>query len=174
MERLLRWYRVFGYLKLTGALISGASIFAMMLFIVADVVSRNFLSGSISGSFEIVQNYFMPAAVFPALGYVYASGMLPKMELLVPKLREAAQQAVVYFLLVLELVIFAVLAYYTCGYALSGLERREAFPAGGTLYPVWPLFFLVPGGFLLVVAETVFVLVRNLLAAERATLSMSA
>ena len=172
VNKLLSGYRAFGHLKLAGALVSGISIFGMMLFIVADVVSRNFLSGSISGSFEIAQNYFMPLSVFPALGYVYASGILPKMDLLMPKVKRGLQDAVVYFLLVLELVIFALLTYYTFVYAISGLERSVAFPAGGTLYPLWPLFFLVPFGFTLVIIETLFVLVNNILS-DRVALSMA-
>lgn len=161
VDKLKSAYAGWGYVKMAGALISGIAIFAMMLLIVADVVSRNFLGGSISGSFEIAQNYFMPLSVFPALAYVYGSGVLPKMDLLMHRFPATAQRAVVHLLLALEVVIFALLTYYTWGYAMDGMARGVAFPAGGTLFTLWPLFFLVPIGFAMVLVETIFVIIRN-------------
>lgn len=163
VRKMLGSYKIWGHVKLAGALVSGLGIFAMMCFIVADVISRNFLGGSISGSFEIAQNYFMPLSVFPAMAYVYGSGVLPKMDLLMHKFSQVFQDGVVYILLVLELVIFTLLVYYTWNYAMSGIERDVAFPAGGSLYPLWPLFFLVPVGFAMILIETLFVLAKNIL-----------
>jgi TRAP-type transport system small permease protein len=171
MGGLLSAYKVYGYLKLAGAIISGLAIFAMMSLIVADVVSRNFLGGSIAGSFEIVENYFMPLAVFPALAYVYGSGVLPKMDLAMHKTSKTVQDAVIYGLLVIELVLFALMTYYTWGYAVTGMERKTAFPAGGDLYTLWPLFFVVPLAFAMVIVETLFVLLKNILGG-RVTLAM--
>lgn len=171
MGGLLSAYKVYGYLKLAGAIISGMAIFAMMSLIVADVVSRNFLGGSIAGSFEIVENYFMPLAVFPALAYVYGSGVLPKMDLAMHKTSRTVQDAVIYGLLVIELVLFALMTYYTWGYAVTGMERKTAFPAGGDLYTLWPLFFVVPLAFAMVIVETLFVLLKNILGG-RVTLAM--
>lgn len=171
MQALMSAYRGYGYIKLVGALLSGLVIFGMMLFIVADVVSRNVLGGSIPGSFEVAENYFMPLAIFPALGFVYASGVLPKMDLLMHRLPQRAQDVVVYLLLLIELVIFAMLVYYTWGYAMGGMERGEAFPAGGSLYTLWPLYFIVPIGFAMVLLETLFVLVRNVIG-EHVSLTM--
>ena len=171
MGGLLSAYKVYGYLKLAGAIISGMAIFAMMSLIVADVVSRNFLGGSIAGSFEIVENYFMPLAVFPALAYVYGSGVLPKMDLAMHKTSKTVQDAVIYGLLVIELVLFALMTYYTWGYAVTGMERKTAFPAGGDLYTLWPLFFVVPLAFAMVIVETLFVLLKNIFGG-RVTLAM--
>jgi TRAP-type C4-dicarboxylate transport system permease small subunit len=170
---LLQAYRVFGHLKLAGAALSGVAVFGLMLFIVTDVFRRNVLGASIPGSFEIAQNYFLPLAVFPAIGWVYASGILPKMDLLMPRTGERVQAVTVYALLVVELFVFAVLTYYTWGFATTGMERRQAFPAGGSLYPLWPLLFLVPFGFACVLVETLFVLLRNLLGRRPVALSMT-
>lgn len=171
MGKLMGTYKAFGYVKLVGALISGIAIFGMMLLIVADVISRNFLGGSIAGSFEIVQNYFMPLAVFPALAYVYGSGVLPKMDLAMHRFPQVIQDAVVYLLLLVELVLFAMLAYYTWDFAISGMDRGTEFVAGGDLYPLWPLFFMVPVSFALVFVETLFVVAKNALG-DRVTLAM--
>ncbi|WP_375000639.1 TRAP transporter small permease [Aeromicrobium sp. CTD01-1L150] len=163
MQQLKTAYRAWSHVKLVGALVSGVAIFAMMLFIVADVVSRNYLGGSIAGSFEVAQNYFMPLAVFPALAYVYSSGVLPRMDLLRDRLPQAVEAATIHVLVVLELIVFALLVHYTWGYAMSGMDRGVAFPAGGSLYTLWPLFFLVPIGFAMVLIETLFVLAHNIM-----------
>jgi TRAP-type C4-dicarboxylate transport system permease small subunit len=171
MSRLMTAYRGYGYVKLAGALVSGVAIFALMLWIVADVVSRNFVGGSISGSFEVAQNYFMPLAVFPALAYVYGAGVLPKMDLLMHKAPASVQAVTVQLLLATEVVVLALLAYYTWGYATTGMERGTAFPAGGSLYTLWPLYFVVPVAFAMVLLETLFVIAKNLLG-DTTTLAM--
>lgn len=162
MQKVMTWYKRFGWVKFAGATISGMSVMLMMLVIFADVFSRNFLSGSITGVLEIVQNYFMPLAVFPGLAYVYASGILPKMDLLIAKLNQNVQYAVINLLLILEFILFALVVYYTFEYALFGMHENISFSAGGTLFPIYPLFFLAPLGFLLLMIEIVFIVVVNI------------
>ncbi|WP_134324181.1 TRAP transporter small permease [Cumulibacter soli] len=160
-ESFDKWYSVWGHVKVVGAVISGLAVFGMMLLIVADVIARNWLGGSISGSFEYVQNYFMPLAVFPGLAYVYGSGVLPRMDLLKEKMRGKFGSGVTYAHLVLELLLFGILLYLTLGHSIDGAQRGVAFSAGGDLYPLWPVYFLVPLSMLMILIETVFVFVRN-------------
>ena len=164
-------YRWFGHVKIIGALVSGLAIFAMMLFIVADVISRNFLGGSIPGGFEISQNYFMPLAVFPALGWVYASGILPRMDLILPRFPALFRSTATHVLVVIELALASIVTYYAWWYALAGMDRGSTFPAGGALYPLYPFYFLVPLGFALVTIEIVFVAIRNVIG-DTVSLSM--
>lgn len=154
-----RWWR---RLTAAAAILSGTTIFALMLFIVTDVVRRNLTGGSIPGSFEIAEKYFMPVAVFPALAYVYGTGVLPRMELVRDRLPAAVRTATAHALLAVELVVLALVVYYTWGYAEDARAREVAFPAGGSLYTQWPLFYLVPLAFLMLLVETLFVVVRNL------------
>ena len=160
--RLATAYRAWRLVTVVAALLSGVAVFGMMCFIVADVASRNILGGSISGSFEIAEKYFMPLAVFPALAYVYGTGVLPRMDLLRGRMPRALQAGVVHVLLLLELVVLAVLVHYSWLYAVDGQDRGVAFPAGGSLHTLWPLFYLVPLGFAMVAVETLFVIARNL------------
>lgn len=162
MSRFATTYQCWGHVKAAGGVISGLAILAMMFLIFADVVSRNFLGGSISGTFEIAQNYFMPLSVFPGLAYVYGSGVLPKMDLMMHRLPRPIQDGTTYVLLALELAMFGLLVHYTWGYAMDGMEREVAFPAGGSLYTLWPLLFVVPVGFAMILVETLFVVVRNI------------
>jgi hypothetical protein len=52
---------------------------------------------------------------------------------------------------------------FTWEYAMEGLERKMSFPAAGTLYPVYPLFFFIPAAFVLIIVENLFILLKNLL-----------
>lgn len=143
------------------AILSGASIFALMAFISTDVILRNFAGSSISGSFEIVENYFMPLAVFPALAWVYSSGIMPRMDLLINRIAEGLRKAIVHFLVLIEIVVVAVVTWYSLQYALAGLDRSAQFTAGGESLPLWPAQFVAPLGFGLLLIELLFVMARN-------------
>lgn len=163
MNSIDRLYKYFHFIKVTGVWISGISLIGMMFFIVIDVFLRNVMSNSINGGFEIVQNYFMPVVVFPALAYAYSSGVLPKMDLLLEKFKDNIKLVFILGMLLLEIFILVLMTMYTWDYAMIGLERKMAFPAAGTLYPVYPLFFIIPISFALIIVENVFILLKNLL-----------
>lgn len=163
MNGLLKAYNIFHYIKLAGVWISGISVLAMMMMIVYDVTMRTFFSSSIRGGFEIIQNYMMPLVVFPGLAYVYASGILPKMDLILEKINTNMKKILIIFMLLIELFVLVLIVQFSWEYAISGLDRKTAFPAAGTLYPLYPLFFLIPIAFALIVIENVFILIRNLL-----------
>lgn len=163
MNGVWKAYNIFHYIKLAGIWISGISVLLMMLMIVYDVAMRTFFSSSIRGGFEIIQNYMMPLVVFPGLAYVYASGVLPKMDLILEKLNNTAQRILIFFMLLLELFVLVLIVQFSWEYAMSGFERKTAFPAAGTLYPLYPLFFLIPIAFAMIVVENVFILIRNIL-----------
>ncbi|WP_241535858.1 TRAP transporter small permease subunit [Indiicoccus explosivorum] len=144
----------------------------MMGFIVYDVIARNLFAGSINGGFEIVQNYFMPLVVFPGLAYAYSSGVLPKMDLVIERIPENAQRLLVIVMILIELFVLLLLVQFTWQFAMNGLEREEGFPAAGRLYPLYPLFFLIPISFALIAIENLFLLIRNLAVKEPTLLMM--
>lgn len=155
-------YKKFSIITKSGAVISGVAIFLSMLFITADVLLRNFVGGSIPGSFEIVQNYFMPLAVFPGIAWVYSSGIMPRMDLLVGRMTQRWEGIVIHIFVIFEVVIAAAVFWYSLDYALQGLARSAAFTAGGDSLPLWPAQFLAPLGILLLLIEVSFVLARNI------------
>lgn len=166
MDGVWKAYKIFDYIKLLGILISGISVLGMMFFIVYDVTVRTLFSGSIRGGFEIIQNYMMPLVVFPGLAYTYASGVLPKMDLILEKVSEKSQKAMIFLMIILELFVLVLIVQFSWEYAMSGLERKSAFPAAGTLYPLYPLFFLIPIAFAMIVIENIFILIRNIMLKE--------
>lgn len=166
MSGLTSAYKYFQFIKIIGAWISGIGLFGMMFMIVYDVFLRNVMGNSINGAFEIVQNYFMPLAVFPALAYIYASGVLPKMDLLIEKFNIPTKRIVIFGILLIEIFILVLMTLYTLEYAMTGLEKKMAFPAAGTMYPVYPLFFTIPIAFGLIVVENVFIFISNIFKKE--------
>lgn len=166
MGSVWKAYKIFNYLKKIGVVISGLFILVMMCMIVYDVVMRNMFNSSIRGGFEIIQNYLMPLVVFPGLAYMYASGVLPKMDMLLDKVNIKAQRIFVIVMILIELFILVLIVQFSFEYAVNGLERKTAFPAAGALYPVYPLFFTIPLAFAMIIVENIFILIRNVLINE--------
>lgn len=154
-------YRWWNSVKITGGVLSGLVIMLLMLFTVTDVILRSVFHNSIPGGFEIAQNYFLPISVFLALPYVYGTGTLPKMDLLMHRLPVTARNAVIHLLLGLEVLVFLAITFYSFGYAVDSSSRDRAFPAGGLLLPLWPVLFLVPLSFLMMFIEAALTIGKN-------------
>ncbi|HZW67415.1 MAG TPA: TRAP transporter small permease [Pseudogracilibacillus sp.] len=138
-----------------GMFFSGAAIFLMMLAIVFDVFMRNVFGIPITGTYEVVQYILMPMAIFSALGFVYWVGVLPSLTELLEKAPAGFQKFNKILINLIDLVIFSLLTYYSIIFALSGVTSGNAVPVGGKLLIVWPVYFLVPLGFLTVVLEII-------------------
>ncbi|OLO36964.1 hypothetical protein BTR23_14555 [Alkalihalophilus pseudofirmus] len=160
---LMKTYNIYSRIKFIGLIISGIFLFGMMVFIVLDVLSRNFLSRSIPGNYEIVRYYFMPLALFPGVAYAYGTGIFPRITMIVSKLSKKIQKFIVIVLLIVELILFSLIAYFGLQYGLHGIEEGLAFPAGGKMYPLYPFIFLVPIGFAMLIIEIIFLIIKNLL-----------
>lgn len=155
-------YSLFNKIKLVGVAISGLALVLMMFAIVADVLSRNITGASILGVYEMTQNYLMILTIFPALPYVYAQGIMPKMELLFDKFKGIGKTLLVLGIQLVEMIVYLLIFYYSLQYALTGLENDVGFMAGGNIYTLYPVLFLIPISFALMFVETVFVFVKNM------------
>ncbi|HZW68837.1 MAG TPA: TRAP transporter small permease [Pseudogracilibacillus sp.] len=147
--------RINNFIRNIALSISAIAILIMMFGIVADVFMRNVLGTPLRGTYEIVENILMPALVFPVLGYVYWSGVLPKLTEIAEKLPKAMQNFNKYLIYLLDILVFSLLTYYGMKFALTGLEQKMAIPVAGKILQIWPVYFLVPLGFFLVVVEIV-------------------
>ncbi|WP_216829671.1 TRAP transporter small permease [Alkalihalobacterium elongatum] len=156
-------YKGFNVIKNGGLILAGIAVFLMMGFIVVDVLLRNVFSASLSGSYEIIQRYLMPLAVFPAIAITYSSGLMPKITMFVEKLSGKVQYIINLFLLFLEIFVMILIFYYSWRYAIQGLQAGVTFPAGGKMYPLYPVLFLVPLGFALLTIELVFNIIKELM-----------
>ncbi|WP_209121629.1 TRAP transporter small permease [Alkalihalobacillus sp. BA299] len=161
MAKLEQVYGYFEYIKKGGNILSGIAIFGMILFITLDVLSRNLLSSSIPGSYEMVRNYLMPLAAFPIILYAYSSGIMPRISMIIEKAPKIFQKTIHILLLLLELIIVVLITYYSFDYGLTGTEKNASFPAAGYLFPVYPFLFLVPIGFGCIAIEIILLLLKN-------------
>ncbi|MCH4827555.1 TRAP transporter small permease [Planococcus halocryophilus] len=167
MNKLMNAYRVFDYFKKAGIFLSGVAMFSMIFLITADVISRNVTSKSIPGSYEIVQNYLMSLASFTIIVYAYSSGVMPRISMVVERMPYFLQKVLLLLMLAVELIIAILFVYYTLNYSITGVAEGHAFPAGGILFPIYPFLFLVPMGFMGIVIEIIFIIIKNILSKKQ-------
>lgn len=154
-------YRRFKKVTTAGAVISGVAVFVLMLFIVVDVVLRNMGGASIPGGFEIVENYLLPLIVFPSLAWVCGSGIMPNMDLLIPRMSPASRYRTVQTIVAAEIVVIGVVFVAAAVFAGWHVMHQSAFLAGLTMMPQWPAQVLAPLGLGLLVVECGFVFAAN-------------
>lgn len=155
-------YKFFSWIKLSGVLISGIALFIMMLSIVADVISRNLTNASILGVYEITENYLMILVIFPSLPFVYSEGIMPKMELFFDKFKEKGRNFLVTVILIIEILVYLFMFYYSFIYAITGFNEKLGFMAGGNIFPLYPILFLMPLSFILMSVESAFIIYKNI------------
>ncbi|KKK39902.1 hypothetical protein WQ57_01085 [Mesobacillus campisalis] len=156
-----RAYNVFEKVKIGGLILSGSTIFIMMLLIVGDVALRNLVNASLLGSYEITQYFLMPLAFFPGLAYAYGSGIMPRVEMMVVKLKNKFRRNIFLALLIFEFILFLMLTFYGFQYALIGTQESLGFSMKGTIITYYPILYFVPLGFLLLSIEILFLILKN-------------
>ena len=136
-------------------IVSALSLAAMVIFTSTDIVLRNFTGSSIPGSYEYVQRYLMPLLVFPALAHAYESNILPSTTLLTDRMTPRTRQVLFVLFRLIDIAIFALIAWFGLLYALDATSREAAFLAGGQMVPLYPVLYVVPAGAGLLVLELV-------------------
>lgn len=155
-------YKVFGYIKVVGLAASGIALFLMIGGITLDVVSRNVTGNSISGFYEIVTFYLMPLAVLPVLFYAFSQGVCPRIPMVFDRLPPRVQKPLHCIVMLSELTLMAIVAFFSFQYAADGAASGHEFSAGGSMYPKYPVYFLVPFAFAGMALELSFILAKNL------------
>jgi len=149
-------------LQETGKIIGGISIVLMMTIIVLDVFLRNFFATPIPGSYAIIENYLMPIAIFPVLGYVYMENILPKLGEFVSKKSKQFQKINNIILLFMDTIVFILLTYYSFIYFLGMSSKGMEIQIATKFVPIWPVYFVVPLGFFLVFLEVILRLIKEI------------
>jgi len=162
MKMLDALYRSFGFIKFASLTASGIALFLMIGGITLDVISRNVTGNSIPGFYEIVTFYLMPLSVLPILFVAFSQGVCPRIPMVFDRLPSKAQKPLYCSVLLFELALMAIAAYFSFQYAADGLASTHEFSAGGNMYPKYPVYFLVPFAFGGMVLELLFILLKNL------------
>lgn len=144
-----------------GVYISGIAILLMMCMIALEIILRSVFSSSIPGGYLIVQNYFMPLVVFPALAYAFKSGIFPRLDIVVDKVKsQIAKMCIIVAILLVELICCVILAYFGFVMGLEGAEEGRAFLTGNTYLPLYPFFFFVGIAFTMVSIKITMMLLK--------------
>lgn len=160
MSTFEKIYKIFGYIKRACLIISGIGIGVMILLITIDVISRNFFSYGIPGSYEITESILMPTAIFWALLITYASGSIPRIDMLMNKFKGSLQLTVGIMLVLIDIFIYSLMTYYGWSRAEIAFTSGASISAGGTLIGIELMFLFVPIGFLFVTLEAIFILIK--------------
>jgi len=126
--------------------VSGLLIFLMMLHVVADVFFKYVFLEPITGTLEVVANYYMIAIVFLPLALVQRASGLIKVEVFTGLLGPRTTAALDAFATVLSIVFVGLMAWFALQEAIETTEIREKIVVGVSLLPVWPARWFVPVG----------------------------
>lgn len=135
-----------------GMYLAGVAILLMMTITVLDVILKNLFASSIPGSYLYMENILMPLAIFLGMPYAFFSGIFPRLDMVVNKFKKSTRINIVIFVLILELLAFLVIIYYSFMYGIFGATTNITFLAGINSIPLYPMFFLVTLAFTLIAA----------------------
>jgi len=133
-------------------------VIVMMLLTTLDVVGRYFFSKPIPGAIEMSE--FM-LAIFGVLGmaYTHQSGANVKVTMLTNALPPRLARVIETITILLSFQIIAMLVWYGI---VSGIEELHAGTTTDTLgIPLYPLYFLLSGGAVLLCLELLITLIES-------------
>lgn len=147
---------------ITAGVVGALAIAALMINVVADVVSRTAFNKPVPATLEYVQYWWMPLIAFATWGFTQLSKEHIEAPLLYDRVTASAQR--VWYLIgdALLLVAVGLIAYYSWPVAVDAQSMGEFAGANNT--PIWPARFLpIVGAVLLaplLIAHMVHVLRR--------------
>jgi TRAP-type C4-dicarboxylate transport system permease small subunit len=133
-------------------------VFAMMLHVSANALSRSLLDHPLPNTLEVVQYWYLP--IVALLGFVAAQarGQHIAADLIYERLPRSARPVVLGVLLLLSAAVCVAFAWYSWPEALEAFETRRT--AGVSSVPVWPVVFLVPAVFAVLSVQMVVAAVQ--------------
>lgn len=130
------------------SLVSAAIIMIAMLFVSAEVISRQFFNSPIPGHLELSE-LLNPAIIFLAVAYTQSTGGHVRMTVVIDLLPPSARRFTEIAVKLLSIGVYSVLCLYSAQYA-----HRAWMISDVTMSPpyflVWPSAVMVPIGLFLV------------------------
>ncbi|MCF3944145.1 TRAP transporter small permease [Oceanobacillus alkalisoli] len=128
---------------IVGMYVGGLAVLLMMLLTVVDVILKNLFNSAIPGNYLYIQNYLMPIAIFCGIPYALYSGIFPRLDMLINRWKHSTRLKVVVAILIIEVISFIIILYYSFLYGVFGATTNITFLAGINSLPLYPMFFLV-------------------------------
>lgn len=127
------------------SVLGGLGVFGLMLYVVANAVSRYVWNEPFSASLEIVQFLLMPALVTVSLVAAQLARQHVTADIMVHFFPPAGRKWLAVGIDLLAAAVLAVLTWFTWSHAEFAQERD--FKAGYTDIVAWPVYFFVPVAF---------------------------
>jgi TRAP-type C4-dicarboxylate transport system permease small subunit len=136
--------------------ISGLAIALMMVHIVLDVLLRNFFNYPLPGTITIVSYYYMAIAAFMPLAFAEQKSAHISVEVITEQMPKSVQRHLAGWMLLFSAAVFALLTVRSWGEAVGKYEIKASVVQGVDSLPVWPTYFFLPLGCLLMFLVVIY------------------
>lgn len=120
-------------------------LFSVMWIVGVDAVGRNLLSNPLPGAYVLIEEYLMPAMIFPVISYTWMRNDHVGISLLRDRFPSWIQRALRAVDILLALTLFSIIAYV--GWAnLSDAYQKGLVTSGLIRWPIWLGLIAIPLG----------------------------
>lgn len=142
---------------------SGTCLILMVAVIIVSVLGRYlFHTDLVPGGFNIIERFLFPVLVFCAIPLTYRDGMFPSVTFFREKLSNTTGRIVRRFCAITEILLYLVIVVYAFRFAWQALLDTRTMQIGSETWLLWPILWLVPAIFLLVLLNAVLDLIGML------------
>lgn len=131
------------------ALIAGILVTVMMLQITVDVVGRYILNAPLPATLTFVSQYYMLFIVFLPLALPERTNSHISVEIVTEKLPSSVQYHLANWVHLFSAAVYAAIGWAAWGEALAKLQTGATVIESGRAIPIWPGYFVLPAGCLL-------------------------
>lgn len=140
----------------------GLCLLAILLLTVTTVFGRYVLqSDLIPGGYNMIEGALFPLMVFWGLPLAHREGAFPRLELLEGLSPGPLKHALSGFVLLVEALIYAAVAYYAARFAWMAWDSGRALQIGTGTWPAWPVAIMAPLSFALMLVEILRLLILD-------------
>lgn len=146
--------------------ISGLAIALMMVHITLDVVLRNFFNYPLPGTITVVSYYYMAIAAFMPLAFAEQKSAHISVEVITELMPKTTQRHLAGWMLLFSAAVFALMTLRSWEEAMSKYGIKASVVQGEDSLPVWPTYFFLPLGCLLMLLVVIYKFIVYLTKAE--------
>lgn len=144
----------------------GLCLLGILALTVLSVFGRYILhTDLIPGALNMIESVLFPVMVFWGLPLAHREASFPRLELLDGVMQGPMGRLIAGLVLVVEVFVYAIVAWYCARYALNAWENARAVQIGTGTWPAWPVAIMAPIAFVLMLVEAVRLCLRDFRAA---------
>lgn len=148
------WKAVWHFEWGMAAIGAGLCLLMMMAITVLSVFGRYVLhSDLIPGAYNIVERILFPLMVFWAMPLAHREKLFPRLESFVDSLPNRWRTIISAFVLVTEIVIYAVVFWYVTRFVWASIASNRTMQIGTHTWLLWPIIVMMPLSFALMLLE---------------------